>query len=66
MGMTGCSGSSSTFTGLLDRLLFRHLLDQLPYETFERPSVELPGRDESDAYDDVASMSGRRYVPEHY
>ena len=44
----------------------RHLLDQLPYETFERPSVELPGRDESDAYDDVASMSGRRYVPEHY
>jgi hypothetical protein len=29
-------------------------------------AVVLPKRDESNAYDDAASMSGRRYVPEEF
>jgi hypothetical protein len=31
-----------------------------------RETAVLPKRDESDAYDDAASMSGRRYVPEEF
>lgn len=43
-----------------------HLLDQIPYEKFETPTVVLPDRDETHAYDDVASMAGRSYVPQRY
>jgi hypothetical protein len=44
----------------------RHLLEQIPYDVIEPPSVMLPGRDLGDAYDDEASLAGRRFVPEHY
>ena len=44
----------------------RHLLEQLPYESSQCMTVELPDRDETDAYDDAASMQARRYVPEEY
>ena len=43
-----------------------HLLQQLPYESMPRATVVLPERDESAAYDDTASMSGRRFVPEEF
>ena len=43
-----------------------HLLQQLPYESVPRETVVLPARDESEAYNDTASMSGRRFVPEEF
>ena len=44
----------------------KHLLSQLPYESTGTTIVKLPDRDESDAYDDQASIDGRRFVPEAY
>jgi len=41
-----------------------HLLNQIPYESTGNAIITLPDRDEADAYDDQASMEGRRYVPE--
>jgi polyphosphate kinase 2 len=41
-----------------------HLLSQIPYESTGTMVVKLPDRDETDAYDDEASMDGRNYVPE--
>lgn len=43
-----------------------HLLSQMPYEATPKEEIELPNRDEHDAYDDRASLSGRRFVPEAY
>ncbi|MAT91939.1 MAG: polyphosphate kinase 2 [Halioglobus sp.] len=43
-----------------------HLLEQIPYENTGSLVVRLPDRDESNAYDDQASMSGRRYVEEKF
>ena len=44
----------------------RHLLSLIPYERVPREKVEIPQRDTSRAYDDVASLSTRRSVPEQY
>jgi polyphosphate kinase len=42
----------------------KHLLSQLPYEKVERPKVRLPKRSIKHAYDDVATMKGRRWIPD--
>ena len=44
----------------------KHLLSQLPYEKVERPKVRLPKRSMKHAYDDVATMKGRRWIPDVY
>ncbi len=46
--------------------LISHLLEQLPYERSVREPVHLPERDMDHAYDDKASMEGRRYVAERF
>jgi len=44
----------------------RHLLDTIPYKKVTRKKVKLPPRAMKDAYDDRASLAGRRFVPEKY
>jgi polyphosphate kinase 2 len=44
----------------------KHLLSQIPYESTGTTIVKLPDRDESDAYDDQASIESRRFIPEEY
>jgi polyphosphate kinase 2 len=44
----------------------RHLLDCIPYEDIPHEEVEIPERDLSRKYDDVAALASRRFVPEHY
>jgi polyphosphate kinase 2 len=39
-----------------------HLLKQIPYQPLGTTIVTLPKRDKTDAYDDLKSMNGRRYV----
>jgi polyphosphate kinase 2 len=46
--------------------LIKHLLSLLPYEVIPHEPVHLPERDETDAYDDVAALDGRRFVPQAY
>jgi polyphosphate kinase 2 len=41
-----------------------HLLSQIPYERVPRPKVKLPERSMEHAYDDQATLVGRRFVPE--
>jgi polyphosphate kinase 2 len=43
-----------------------HLLDQVPYERVPRQKVKLVGRSKKRAYDDVATMKKRRWIPEVY
>jgi len=43
-----------------------HLLKQIPYEKVSREKVKLPDRSTKHAYDDHASLNGRRRVPERY
>jgi hypothetical protein len=43
-----------------------HLLKLLPYKKVERPKVKLPNRSKKDAYDDEASLSRRKFIPEIY
>jgi len=43
-----------------------HLLDLIPYEKVPRKKVNLPERSKKGAYDDQASLEGRKYVPEKY
>lgn len=43
-----------------------HLLSLVPYEEVKQEKVKLPERDESDAYDDVAALEGRNFVPEKF
>ena len=38
----------------------------IPYQEVPREEVELPKRSKKDAYDDVASIANRRFVPEKY
>ena len=38
-----------------------HMLQSIPYEPSETPHVEIPARDKQDAYDDVASLAGRKF-----
>ncbi|KAA5545232.1 polyphosphate kinase 2 [Roseiconus nitratireducens] len=44
----------------------RHLLSRIPYEEVPHEKVEIPDRDLTHAYDDVATLATRRFVPEHY
>ncbi len=44
----------------------RHILNQIPHKKVDRPKVRLPGRSKKGAYDDTASLKGRRFVPEKY
>jgi polyphosphate kinase 2 len=43
-----------------------HLLSLLPYERFPAKKVKLPKRSKKRAYDDQATLKGRRFVPEKY
>jgi polyphosphate kinase 2 len=44
----------------------RHILRLIPYRKVPRAKVSLPKRSKKGAYDDVASLKGRRFVPERY
>lgn len=44
----------------------RHLLNLIPYKELPREAIKLPKRSEKGAYDDAASLAGRRFVPEVY
>ncbi len=43
-----------------------HLLSRIPYKKVPREKVKLPKRGSKGAYDDQASLRGRRFVPERY
>jgi polyphosphate kinase 2 len=43
-----------------------HLLSKIPYEKLARPDIKLPKRSKKDAYDDQATLTGRRLVPERF
>ena len=44
----------------------RHILDQIPYKKIKREKVKLPKRLMKGAYDDQATLKGRRFVQEVY
>jgi polyphosphate kinase len=46
--------------------LIAHLLSLIPYEEVQPEKVELPKRSKKEAYDDIASIENRRFVPEKY
>jgi len=43
-----------------------HILSLIPYKQVPHEKVKLPDRSMKDAYDDVASLKGRRFVAEKY
>jgi polyphosphate kinase 2 len=43
-----------------------HLLSMVPYKKVPREKVDLPKRSSDGAYDDHATLQGRRFVPEKY
>jgi polyphosphate kinase len=43
-----------------------HLLSLIPWEQVRRKRVKLPKRSNKDAYDDQATLEGRKFVPEKY
>jgi polyphosphate kinase 2 len=43
-----------------------HILNAIPYKKVEKPKVKLPRRSNKGAYDDRASLKGRRFVAERY
>jgi polyphosphate kinase 2 len=43
-----------------------HLLERIPHKKVPREKIELPKRSMKGAYDDEASLKGRRFVPEKY
>ena len=43
-----------------------HLLSLIPYKKLKRDKIEIPERETKPAYDDQASLKGRRFVPEKY
>jgi polyphosphate kinase 2 len=43
-----------------------HLLSRIPYKKISRQKVKLPKRSSKGAYDDKATLRGRRFVPERY
>ena len=43
-----------------------HLLSLIPYKKVPREKVKLPNRSKKHAYDDEATLKGRRFVPEKY
>jgi len=44
----------------------RHILKLIPYKQVPREKIDLPKRSMKGAYDDQASLKGRRFVPEKY
>ncbi len=44
----------------------RHILNLIPYEEVPLEKVKLPDRSMKKAYDDQASLEGRKFVPEKY
>ncbi|WP_310447607.1 polyphosphate kinase 2 [Thiobacillus sp.] len=46
--------------------LITHLLEQIPYVRQPRTKVKLPKRNMKNAYDDQATMTRRRWIPERY
>jgi polyphosphate kinase 2 len=44
----------------------RHLLSQIPYKKVPHEKVKLPKRSRKRAYDDRATLRGRKFVPEKY
>ncbi|MFC7336257.1 polyphosphate kinase 2 [Haloferula chungangensis] len=44
----------------------QHILNLIPYKKLKREKVKLPERSEKGAYDDRASLEGRKFVPEKY
>ena len=43
-----------------------HLLELIPHKKLPRPKIDLPKRSMKGAYDDEASLKGRKFVPEKY
>ena len=43
-----------------------HILKLIPYKKVPREKVDLPERSKKGAYDDQATMNGRKFVPEKY
>jgi polyphosphate kinase 2 len=43
-----------------------HILNAIPYKKVKKPKVKLPRRSSKGAYDDQASLKGRRFVAERY
>jgi polyphosphate kinase 2 (PPK2 family) len=43
-----------------------HILDLIPYKKAPREKVKLPKRSRKGAYDDQASLQGRKFVEEKY
>ena len=46
--------------------VIHHILKQIPYGKVPREKVKLPDRSQKRAYDDKASLKGRRFVPARY
>ncbi len=46
--------------------VIHHILKQIPYGKVPREKVKLPDRSKKHAYDDRASLKGRRFVPAKY
>jgi polyphosphate kinase 2 len=46
--------------------LITHLLEQIPYVRQPHEKVKLPRRNMKNAYDDMATMTKRRWIPERY
>lgn len=44
----------------------RHILSIIPYKKTRKPLFTLPKRSMKRAYDDTATLKGRKFVPEHY
>ncbi len=44
----------------------RHILSLIPYKKIPREKIKLPKRSMKAAYDDTASLAGRKFVPEKY
>jgi polyphosphate kinase len=44
----------------------RHLLSHIPYKRVKNDNVKLPDRSKKGAYDDTATLKGRRFVEERY
>jgi hypothetical protein len=43
-----------------------HILGLIPYKKLKREKVKLPDRSMKGAYDDEATLKGRKFVPEKY
>jgi polyphosphate kinase 2 (PPK2 family) len=43
-----------------------HILSQIPYSKLPQKKVKLPNRSKKRAYDDQATLTRRRFVPERY